>query len=124
MNTASYRDLQVWHKAMDFVVECYRLSERFPRTEQYGGLSTQVQRAAVSVPSNIAEGQGRGYLRDFIHRLHIAYGSLMEVETQVQIAQRLGYIETEVMNQSLAASAEIGRMLNGLINALERKLDS
>jgi four helix bundle protein len=108
---------------MDFVVNCYQVTERFPKTELYGGLSSQLQRAGVSVPSNIAEGQGRGYLREFIHHLHIAYGSLMEAETQIQIAQRLKYIDGTTTEQCLAASAEIGRMLNGLIASLERRLE-
>jgi len=82
MAVLSYRDLQVWQKAMDFVVECYRAAEQFPKTETYG-LVIQLQRSAVSVPANIAEGQGRNHTREFINHLSMAYGSLMEVETHL-----------------------------------------
>ena len=77
---ASYRDLQVWRKAMDFVVACYEVARDFPKTETYG-LSSQLQRAAVSIPANIAEGRSRRHTREFIHHLSIAYGSLTEAET-------------------------------------------
>src|SRR5262245_31922213 len=118
MNVQSYRDLAVWQKAMDFVVECYRVCERFPRQEQYG-LCSQLQRAAVSIPSNIAEGHGR---TSTLHHLSIAYGSLMEGETQVQIAHRLDYIEFERQRAMLDRSEEIGRMLNGLMASLQKRL--
>jgi four helix bundle protein len=88
----SYRDLEVWRKAMDFVTECYTLTRDFPKSETYG-LTSQLQRAAVSVPANIAEGQGRQHTAEFIQHLSIAYGSLMEAETHIQIAQRLGYVD-------------------------------
>ena len=83
---------------------------------------TQLQRAAVSVPANIAEGQGRNHTREFINHLSIAYGSLMEVETHLQIALRLKYIEVSSVQEMLSRSAEVGRMLNGLMQALARKL--
>ena len=86
-----YRDLLVWGRAMDLVVETYRLTEAFPREEKYG-LVQQLRRAAVSVPSNIAEGHGRDHLGDYLHHLSIANGSLMEVETQVLIAGRMAYL--------------------------------
>ena len=85
-------------------------------------LTTQLQRAAVSVPANIAEGQGRNHTREFINHLSIAYGSLMEVETHLQIALRLKYIEVSSVQELLSRSAEVGRMLNGLMQALARKL--
>jgi len=81
----------VWGRAMDLVVETYRLTEAFPREEKYG-LVQQLRRAAVSVPSNIAEGHGRDHLGDYLHHLSIANGSLMEVETQVLIAGRMAYL--------------------------------
>lgn len=90
----SYRDLFVWQKAMDLVVAYYGATEQFPKTEIYG-FTGQLRRAAVSIPSNIAEGRGRQHLSEFIHFLHTAQGSLAELETQIQIAQRLNYIETE-----------------------------
>jgi four helix bundle protein len=117
----SYHDLTVWQKAIDLVVACYRLTERFPRTEVYG-LAAQLQRAAVSVPSNIAEGAGRHHTKEYIRHLGIARGSLFEAETQVIIASRLGYVTDEDARPLLAAVAEIGRMLHGLIASLERKL--
>src|SRR6478752_61790 len=119
----SYHDLTVWQKAVDLVIDCYKLTGRFPRSEQYG-LTCQLQRAAVSIPSNIAEGAGRGHTREFIRHLGIARGSLFEAETQIVIAQRLGYATPEGVQPLLAAVAEIGRMLHGLIASLERKLDA
>jgi four helix bundle protein len=121
MTVTSYRDLVVWQRAMDFVADCYRATARFPKTEVYG-LSSQLQRAAVSVPSNIAEGQGRAHTREFLHHLSIARGSLCEAETQLQLAERLGYLLQPELQPLLASAAEIGRLLNGLMNALERKL--
>jgi four helix bundle protein len=121
MAIQSYRELTVWQKAMDFVVECYRSCERFPRIEQYG-LCSQLRRATVSIPSNIAEGQGRHSTKEFLHHLSIAYGSLMECETHVQIAQRLGYIAQSYEQSLLQQAEEIGRMLNGLMGSLQRRL--
>ena len=121
MPLQSYRDLQVWQKAMDLVVECYRAAEHFPKAEAYG-LVAQLQRAAVSVPANIAEGQGRNHTREFINHLSIAYGSLMEVETHLQIAARLNYINESLLQRLLMQTNEIGRMLNGLMQSLNRKL--
>ena len=110
----NYRDLIAWQKAINLVEEVYRVSREFPREEQYG-LTIQLRRAAVSIPSNIAEGQGRGGNPEFVRFLRIAYGSLREVETQVIIAERLGYLEqaTPLMEQC----AEVGRLVNGLIRA-------
>jgi four helix bundle protein len=116
-----YQDLEVWKKAMDLVVACYRTSERFPNSEAYG-LVTQLQRAAVSVPANIAEGQGRNHTKEFLNHLSIAYGSLMEIETHLQIAARLDYVEESSLRTLLAQTAEIGRMLNGLMRSLNRRL--
>lgn len=119
----SYRDLQVWQKAMDFVVWCYEVTREFPKAETYG-LCSQLQRAAVSVPANIAEGRSRRHTREFIHHLSIAYGSLTEAETHLQIAERLGYLKHDRLQKMLSASAEIGRMINGLIHSLEERLKS
>jgi len=96
----NYRDLDVWREAMDFVVECYRMSGTFPKNEVYG-LASQLQRAAVSIPANIAEGQSRQHHKEFLQHLAIAYGSLAEVETHVQIARRLEYVDGEKANQML-----------------------
>jgi four helix bundle protein len=119
----SYRDLDVWREAMDFVVECYRMTGTFPKTEGYG-LTSQLQRAAVSIPANIAEGQGRQHDKEFLQHLAIAYGSLAEVETHIQIARRLEYADGEKENQMLERAARIGRMLNGLRKSIEEKIPS
>jgi four helix bundle protein len=116
-----YRELIVWQKAVTFVELIYRATENFPSKEIYA-LTSQIRRAAISIPSNIAEGQGRSTTRDFLHFLSIAQGSLMEVETQITIAQRLGYIETPQETALLESTAEIGRLLNGLSNSLHKKL--
>jgi four helix bundle protein len=90
----SYQDLEVWQKAMDLVVICYQMTKRFPKSEIYG-LASQLQRAAVSVLANIAEGRQRQSSKEFLHHLSIAYGSLAEVETHAQIAGRLSYINED-----------------------------
>jgi four helix bundle protein len=121
MSIQSYRDLIVWQKAMDVVIDCYHATESFPKSEVYG-LAGQLQRAAVSVPANIAEGHGRHHLNEYLHHLSFANGSLMEVETHLQIAARLTYLDQERLDQLLASTAEVGRLLNGLTNSLRRKL--
>jgi four helix bundle protein len=122
VTVTSYRDLIVWQKAIDFVVRTYKLTGQFPRTELYG-LMSQLQRASVSVPSNIAEGAGRGHTREFIQHCCISRGSLYEAETQIIIAQRLGFATDADVDPLLGMVGEIGRMLNGLIASLERKLE-
>jgi four helix bundle protein len=117
MSIRSYRDLDVWQKAMDLVVNCYNIENQFPKAEAYG-LTSQLQRAAVSVPANIAEGHGRSHTKEFLNHLSMAYGSLMEVETHLQIASRLRYIDRPSLEKLLEKSGEIGRMLNGLIQSL------
>ncbi len=113
----SYRDLVVWKKSMTLVLEVYRCTQGFPRIETYG-LTSQLRRAAVSVPSNIAEGQARLSTGEFRQFLGNARGSLMEVETQIQIARDLGYLEKSVSENLLNAAAEVGRILNGLLASL------
>jgi four helix bundle protein len=121
MTLNSYHDLIVWQRAVDYGVDTYRLTGQFPRTELYG-LTAQLQRAVVSIPSNIAEGAGRIHTREFIHHASIARGSLFESETQIIVAQRLGYVSEEGVQPLLRAVAELGRLLHGLIVSLERKL--
>jgi four helix bundle protein len=123
MTVTSYHDLVVWQRAIDFVVDCYKLTENFPRAETFG-LSVQLQRSAVSIPSNIAEGAGRLHTREYLRHLGISRGSLFEAETQIIISQRLNYTAEDQIRPVLAAVAEVGRMLHGLIAALERKLAS
>ena len=115
----SYRDLIVWKKAMNLVLDVYRSTHAFPKTETYG-LVSQLRRAAVSVPSNIAEGQARLSTLEFKQSLGHARGSLMEVETYILLAQELAYLERDRSESLLASSAEVGRILNGLLNSLGR----
>jgi four helix bundle protein len=119
MTVRNYSDLIAWQKAMDLVVEVYAVTKRFPKEELYG-LTGQVRRAAVSIPSNIAEGQGRRSTKEFLHHLSIAHGSLREVETQILIAGRLHYLGQEEINHLLTLSAEVGRLINGLSNSLRQ----
>ena len=120
MNIRSYRDLDVWQRAIDLAVECHRVTSRFPRTETYG-LSIQLQRSAVSVPANIAEGRSRQSTKEFLHHLSIAYGSLAEVETHLMIAQRLEYVTQQDSETLLDTCALIGRQINGLQRSLQKK---
>jgi four helix bundle protein len=115
----SYRDLIAWQRAMDFVADIYTTTNRFPASERYG-LASQLRRSAVSIPSNIAEGQGYLSKGEFKQFLGNARGSLLELETQLLIAKRLDYIHDEQCTKLLRQSAELGRILNGLINALWR----
>jgi four helix bundle protein len=113
----SYRDLKVWEKAMDLVIESYRVSRLLPKNEMYG-LTSQIQRAAVSVPANIAEGHGREHLGDYLHHLSIASGSLMELETHMLIITRL-YIPMDEVERALDMVREVDRMLSGLTKKLK-----
>ena len=116
----SYRDLVAWQKAMDLVTAIYEATASFPKEELYG-LTSQLRRAAVSIPSNIAEGQGRHGVAEFRHFLRQASGSLMELETQVMIVARLCYVSQDSADRILGRCAEAGRLLNGLVNSLDRK---
>jgi four helix bundle protein len=102
---------------MDLVTATYRSTSGFPKEEQFG-LTSQLRRAAVSIPSNIAEGQGRLSEKEFRYFLGQARGSLMEVETQLQIAQNLGYLQTGQTMKLLKTCAEVGRILNGLLASI------
>jgi four helix bundle protein len=115
----SYRDLIAWQRAMRLVTGIYEATRAFPRDEQYG-LTNQLRRAAVSVPSNIAEGQVRFSRKEFHHFLSLARGSLVEIETQLLIAQNLGYLSTKQAQLLLTPTAELGRILNGLIASVRR----
>jgi four helix bundle protein len=114
-----HSDLVAWKKSMDLVEMVYQLTKQFPKEEVYG-LTSQLRRSAVSIPSNIAEGYGRSGRREFAHCLSIALGSLAEVETQIEIAQRLGYIGSDEAAGFLGLSAETRRVIVGLMNALEK----
>ena len=119
----SYRDLQVWQKAMDLVVDSYEVVNLLPKNEVYS-LATQIQRAAVSIPANIAEGHGREYLGDYLHHLSCANGSLMELETHFLIARKLCYMTEAQLEPVMRSTAELGRMLAGLINKLKARRES
>ena len=106
---------------MGLVKQIYETTENFPKEEIYG-LTSQIRRAAVSVPSNIAEGQGRDLTKEFLHHLSIAYGSLMETETQILIAESLDYLKAEETELILEKTAEVGRVINGLSRSLKQKL--
>ena len=115
MTINSFRDLRVWQAAMDLVQQVYALTRDFPRHEVYG-LTSQIQRSAVSVPSNIAEGHSREHLKEYIHHLSIAHGSLAELETQFEIARRLEYLSAEQFGETLKRMASLGRQLYALLN--------
>ena len=118
---ASYRDLKVWQSAMDMVQGVYLITEQFPNSETYG-LSSQMRRAAISVPSNIAEGHARDSTKEYLRFISVAMGSLAELETQFLLSERLNYLEAGVLNKFLEQASEIGRMLRSLQRALKAKL--
>ena len=120
MTIKSYRDLEVWQKAMDLVVACYEITKEFPKYETYG-LTSQLQRAAVSIPANIAEGQARQYTREFIQYLSISYSSIAELETLMQIAEKLNYLKANQLYKFMDRTAVLGRMINGLRKSLEKR---
>ena len=112
----SYRDLNAWQKSMQLVEDVYRMTKAFPRDELYG-LTAQIRRSAISIPSNIAEGKGRHSDREFSQFLRHARRSILELETQLLIGQRLKYVDDSAAEQLMKQTAEIGRMLNGLLKA-------
>lgn len=113
----SYRELNVWQKGIELVKKIYMVTQTFPKTEVYG-LTSQMQRAAVSIPSNIAEGQGRQHTREFRQFLHISIGSAAELDTQVVVAVELGYINADTAQAILDLILEIRKMTYALINKL------
>lgn len=119
----NYKELIVWQKAMDLVVEVYRLVKFLPREETYA-LSDQMRRAAVSVPSNIAEGYGRNSTKEFIKFLSIARGSLVELETQLLICSRLKYLQENEIELALHECTALNKMINSLMNKLKSRLES
>jgi four helix bundle protein len=113
MKVRSYKDLSVWQKAMRLVEECYRVTDTFPRNEEFG-LKSQMRRAAVSIPSNVAEGNVRHSSNEYCRFLAIALGSTAELETQIELARRLGLQSEDDADQLAQRCQEVGRMLNGL----------
>lgn len=110
----SYRDLTVWQKAVELVTEAYRLSDTFPRSEDFG-LRLQVRRCAVSVPANIAEGHGRTGIGEYLHHLSIAHGSLAELQTMFVVAGNLGYVKPAGQKAIEEHGEEVGRLVRALM---------
>ena len=117
----SYEDLAVWQEAMQLVEDIYSTTSTFPAAERFG-LTAQIRRAAISVPSNIAEGHARASTRDYLRFLSISMGSLAETHTQLVLARRLGFVQARVSDQVYDRISNIGRMLRGLQTALNRRL--
>ena len=120
MRANSYKDFIVWQKAIDLSVEVYRLVKLLPKTETYA-LSDQMRRAVVSIPSNIAEGQGRRSVKEFAHFLSVARGSQKELETQLYICTKIEYLTEKEAETALNLCEEIGKMLNSLIMKISRR---
>jgi len=114
----SYKDLVAWQRAMDLAAECYRLTAGFPIEERYG-LTAQIRKAAVSIPSNLAEGHNRRSRQAFANHVGIALGSQAELETQVVLAVRLDFVSQAAAAPALDSAAEVGRLLHGLVRSLE-----
>jgi four helix bundle protein len=118
MMASSYRDLRVWRDAIEVAVEIYQTTRSFPRYEIYG-ITSQLRRAAVSISSNIGEGKGRSSDKEFIHFLHNARGSILELQTQLTISRELGYLDSEGAEKHLSDTDRLGKGVNALINSLK-----
>jgi four helix bundle protein len=116
----NYKDLKVWQKSYELCLEIYRITSKFPKEEIYG-LTSQIRRSVVSIPSNIAEGYGRRTTTDYIRMLYISYGSVCELETQILLAGDLSFIEKGELGKLKKNITEIERMLKALIKSLENK---
>ncbi len=116
----SYKELIVWNKSMSLVVLVYENTKQFPKDELYG-LTSQIRRAAISIPSNIAEGYGRSSRKDYCQFLHIARGSTFELETQLRIACNLNYMDSLKVDKIMDTVIEISKMLNSMIKKLDAK---
>jgi four helix bundle protein len=119
MSGHSYRELVAWQRAVDLVEQLYRVTADWPKAEIYG-LTNQIRRAAVSVPANIAEGQGRSSRKEFRQHLSIAYGSLCEVETHLYIANRLAYIDQGIFQELINQATDVAKPLHGLLRSLQQ----
>ena len=119
----NFKDLDVWKRSVAFTTDLYKLTARFPGTERFG-LTSQIRRAAVSVPANIAEGWGRGSTRKYVQFLTIARGSLMELETHLIVGCNLIFLTPDELRVASKAIEEIGKMLNGLIGALKARREA
>jgi four helix bundle protein len=119
MMIRSFRDLEVWQLSMQLAEDIYQLVRQFPADERFA-LSIQLRKAGISIPSNIAEGSGYGTNRRYVHHLRVACGSDSEVQTQLELAERLGLAKPTDVRPVLERASRIGRMLNGLIRSLDR----
>ena len=117
----NYKELIVWQKSYRLCLDIYRISKGFPKEEKFG-LTSQMRRAVVSIPSNIAEGYGRKTTREYVHALYVAYGSNCELETQVLLCRDLGYVTVEDMRKLEEGIGEVERMLKAVIKSLEKKV--
>jgi len=120
-SSTGHRTLVVWQKAMSLAVEIYAATSAFPRHETFG-LTSQLRRAVVSIPSNIAEGAARSTTRDLLSFLHVARGSQAEVETQLRLAGKFSYMDEQTLARLLGRTDEVGRLLTAMIHALRRRL--
>ncbi len=116
----NYRDLIVWQKSYRLCLELYRITKKYPKEERYG-LTSQIRRAAVSIPSNIAEGDGRKTTANYLRSLYIAYGSVCELETQLLLSGDLNYVNKESLKTLKDDTEGVERMLKALIKSLENK---
>ena len=119
----THRDLDVWKGSMNLVLEIYKITKSFPKEELYG-LTSQIRRSAISIPSNISEGSARNQTKEFIRFLQISQGSLSELETQVIISRNLEYLSSDVFERTNGKLNEIRAQLSGLIHSLQKMLDS
>jgi four helix bundle protein len=122
MGVQSYRDLTVWQLGMDLAAAVYELTDTFPAREKYG-LASQLQRSAVSIPANIAEGRAKDSTKQYLFHVSVAMGSVAESETHLMLAERFGYVTREAVAGSLTLCDRIGRMLHNLRKTLKTKLE-
>jgi four helix bundle protein len=116
----NFRDLRVWQVAMDLIENIYLITQNFPPSETYG-LSSQMRRAAVSIASNIAEGHAREYTKEYLHHISIAHGSLAELQTQVEVAARLRYVQMDQIQDTADQMLLLSKQLHALRNSLQRR---
>ena len=116
----SYKDLKVWQESIELVLGCYKIAQNLPKIESYG-LKSQLQRAAVSIPANIAEGKHRQYVKEFIQHISIAQGSLAEIETYLILIQKLKYEDKSAIDKELSKADKVGKMLRGLVKSLKSR---
>ena len=116
----NFKDLQVWQKSYALVIEIYKVTTVFPKSELYG-LTSQIRRAAISIPSNIAEGYSRGHRTEYIRFVSMAYGSLAELQTQLMLAKDLDYIQKEVYETIAGEYEDLERMISAMIKSLKAK---